>query len=338
MANVKQYTDIMQSLQKGDFKPVYLLHGEEPYYIDKISRFAEQHAIEEHERDFNLNIFYGRDLNKDLLLETLRRFPMMAQRQVVIVREAQDYAGKWSEFEAYFQNPMMSTVLVIDFKYKTADEKTKWVSAIKQNGVVFKSSKHYDSELPEVLTALTRQMKYRINARAAQLMAEYLGNDLEKMEMELNKLSISVPLSREIGVDDVQRNIGISKEYNVFEYIDALSKRDSFKSFRIARFLGQNDKNNPFVLIVNLLFSHYSKVMMYHTLKSKDVNSVATLPGVRGTFAAQQVMAAGQKYTPKKTAEIISLLRDFDARFKGVEYTRTSAEDLLKELTYMILN
>lgn len=338
MANVKLYTDIMQSLQKGEIKPVYLLHGEEPYYIDKVSKYLEEHTIEEHERDFNLNIFYGRDLNKDQLLETLRRFPMMAQRQVVIVREAQDFSGKWSEFETYFRNPVSTTVFVIAFKYKTADEKTKWVSAIKQNGVVAQFSKHYDSELPEVISAFTRQVKYRINQRAAHLMAEYLGNDLEKIEMEINKLTISVPLSREIGVDDVQRNIGFSKEFNVFEYIDALSQRDSFKSFRIARFLGQNDKNNPFVLIVNLLFSHYSRVMMYHGLKTKDLNSVMAIPGVRGQFAAKQVMAAAQKYTPRKTAEIISALREFDARFKGVETARADAGDMLKELTYIILN
>lgn len=339
MANVKQYSDMMAALKRGEYKPVYLLHGEEPYYIDKVGKYIEGHAIEEHERDFNQNIFYGRDLDKDLLLETLRRFPMMAQRQVVIVREAQDYRGRWADFESYFNDPMATTVFVIELKYKSADTKTKWVKAIQQSGAILHSTKHYDSELTDVITNMTRQMKYRIGANAAHLMAEYLGNDLEKIEMELNKLTISVPLSREINVDDIHRLIGVSKEYNIFEYINALSARDTFKSFRIAQFLGRNEKNNPLVLIINLLFAHFSKVMMYHSLKSKDQTSVMKIPSMRSPFAARQVASTAQKYTMRQTAQIISMLREFDGRYKGVNSAYTeSSEDMLKEMTYRILN
>lgn len=330
---------MMAALKKGEYHPIYLLHGEEPYYIDKVGKYIEQHAIEEHERDFNLNIFYGRDLNKDVLLETLRRFPMMAQRQIVIVREAQDFSGRWADMEPYFNDPMNTTVFVIELKYKSADAKTKWVKAIQRSGAVLHSTKHYDNELSEVIVGMTRQMKYRINPNAAHLMSEYLGNDLEKIEMELNKLTISVPLSREIGVEDIHRLIGVSKEYNVFEYINALSARDTFKSFRIAQFLGRNEKNNPVVLIINLLFAHFSKVMMYHSLKSKDQASVMRIPSMRSPFAAKQVMATGQKFTMRQTAQIISMLREFDGRFKGVNSAYTeSSEDMLKEMTYRILN
>lgn len=339
MANVKQYQDIMVALKKGEYHPVYLLHGEEPYYIDKISKYIEDHALEEHERDFNLNVFYGRDLNKDNLLETLRRFPMMAQRQIVIVREAQDFAGRWADMLDYFEKPMPSTVMVIDMKYKAADSKTKWFKAISANGLVFASKKHYDNELPDVISGFVRQMKYRINPRAAHMMAEYLGNDLEKIEMELAKLSITVPLSKEISVDDVHRLIGVSKEYNVFEYLNALTAKDTLKSFKIAQFLGKNEKNNPFLMIINTLFGHFSKVMIYQSLKSKDPQTAMKALGLRSPFAVRSIADTSTQFTQRKIAEIIRLIRDFDARFKGVNSSYSeSSEQLLKELTYKILN
>jgi len=339
MANLKEYNNILQQLHRGEYKSVYLLHGEEPYYIDKISHYIESHAIEEHERDFNLTILYGRDLQKDAFLETVRRYPMMAQRQVVVVREAQDYGGKWADFEDYFNQPVSSTILVIDIKYKSADAATKWVKAIAKNGIVFNSTKHYDNELPEIIAGFVRQMKYRINPRAVDLLSEYLGNDLEKIEMELNKLAITVPLSREIGVDDIHRLIGVSKEFNPFEYVNALSARDGFKSYRIAQFLGRNEKNNPMVLIIKVLFNHFSKVMMFHSLKSKDIGSAMTIPDIRSNFAAKQLMAAAKNYDMRKSAQIISMLREYDAREKGVESSGAdSQEDMLKELTYRILN
>jgi len=339
MANVKQYQDILVALKRGDYKPVYLLHGEEPYYIDKISKFVEEHALEEHERDFNLNIFYGRDLNKDSLLETLRRFPMMAQRQVVIVREAQDYSGRWADMLSYFENPMATTIMVIDMKYKTADAKTKWYSAIKNTGVVFASTRHYDNELLEVISGFVKQMKYRINPHASNLMAEYLGNDLEKIEMELGKLSITVPLSKEISIDDVHRLIGVSKEYNVFEYVNALAAKDTLKSYKIAQFLGKNEKNNPFLLIISSLFAHFSKVMIYQSLKSKDPTTAARELGMRSPFAVKQIAATSRNFTQRQVAQIISLCREYDARMKGVNSAYgESSEQLLKELTFKVLN
>lgn len=339
MANVKQYQDIMVALKKGVYHPIYLLHGEEPYYIDKISKHIEDHALEEHERDFNLNVFYGRDLNKDNLLETLRRFPMMSQRQVVIVREAQDFGGRWADLLGYFENPMQSTIMVIDMKYKTADAKTKWYKAICNAGLVFASKKHYDNELPEVITGFVRGMKYRINPRAAHMMAEYLGNDLEKIEMELGKLSITVPLSKEISADDIHRLIGVSKEYNVFEYLNALTAKDPFRSYKIAQFLGKNEKNNPFLLITNTLFGHFSKVMIYQSLKSKDPQTAMKALGLRSPFAVKSIASTSTQFTQRKVAEIIRLMRDFDARFKGVNSSYgESSEEMLKEITYKILN
>lgn len=338
MANLKQYSEILGQMRKQQFAPVYLLHGEEPYYIDKISKFVENNAIEEHERDFNLNIFYGRDLSKELLLETLKRFPMMAQRQVVVIREAQDYKGKWSDLESYFENPVASTVFVIDHKYKNADERKKWVKTIKKNGVVFQSSKHYDSQLPEVVTTFVTQRKYRISGPASFMMAEYLGNDLEKIEMEIEKLTISIPLSKEIEREDIEKHIGMSRSFSVFDFVDALAVKDVYRSYRIAQFFAKNDKNNPPIMIVSGVFNHFSRIMMFHGLKSKDMASIQKLPGCRHPFVAKKIMASAQKYPARKTALIIEKLRETDAQLKGVNSANSSPHDLLKEMTYFILN
>jgi len=339
MANVKEYLDIMKEMKAGNFRPVYLLHGEEPYYIDKISKFIEQHAIEEHERDFNLNIFYGRDLSSETLVETLKRFPMMAPRQVVIIREAQDFGGKWTDLESYFQQPIDSTVFVIDFKYKKVDARFKWVDFVKKKGVLFHSAKHYDSDIPRVIEELAKSMKYRINQHASDLMSEHLGNDLEKIEGELHKLTINVPLSQEIGVDDVKKHIGISKEFSQFDYVNALAVRDAPKSYNIAFQIGRNDKNTPMVLVISALFAHFSKVMMYHSLSDKSSNNIMrTIPGVRSPFFAKNLMNSATLYPFPKTAQIIEKLREIDARFKGVGSSSISSVELLKELTYFILN
>jgi len=339
MANVKEYNEILAKLRKREFSPIYLLHGEEPFYIDRISKFVETTAIEEHERDFNLNVFYGRDLNQNMLLETLKRFPMMAERQVVVIREAQDFNGKWTELESYFENPVQSTVLVIDFKYKKVDERLKWVKLIKQNAVVFHSSKHYDNELPGVIELFAKELKYRITPHASFLMAEYLGNDLEKIEGELRKLTISVPLSKEIGESDVKKHIEISKEFSPFDYINALSDRNIEKSFSIAYHIGNNEGNTPLIMVISNLFSHFSKLMIYHDLTAQGTaDSKRKLSTLGSPFQLKKVANTAAQFNQRKTALIIEKLREIDARSKGVNSSTVSSSDLLKELTYFILN
>jgi DNA polymerase III subunit delta len=228
-------------------------------------------------------------------------------------------------------------VLVIDLKYKAADTKTKWCSAIAEKGVVFASTRHYDNELPGVVEGFVKALKYHINPQASNMMAEYLGNDLEKIEKEIEKLTITIPLSKEISTDDVHRLIGVSKEYNIFEYANALGARDALKSYKIAQFLGRNEKNNPMVLIIGTLYSQFSKVMMLHSLKSKDTASISRELGLRGDYFARQYIEIARKFDQRKAAEIISILREFDARSKGVESVSESSEDMLKELTFRIL-
>lgn len=338
MSNLKQFNDLLQKVQSKQFAPIYLLNGEEAYYIDRLSRAIVNQGLEEHERDFNLTIMYGKDANPDILLETLRRFPMMAERQIVVLREAQSFDARyWAQLEGYFDSPTATTVFVIDYKEKKANGTLKWVKAASKNGVNAYFKKHYDNEIPEIITGMVRQLKYRINPQAAHMLAEYLGTDLEKIEMEINKLTITVPLSRQIEVSDIQENIGFSKEFNVFEYINAVASKDLFKSYQIAQFLGKNDKNNPMFVTIVFLFNHFSRLMMYHGVfgKGGDVKSV---PGLNNPYTARPIIDSAKKYNPKKTAEIISILREYDALCKGVGAVNTDQEQLMKEMTFRILN
>lgn len=338
MSNLKQYNDLLQKVQNKQFAPIYLLNGEEAYYIDRLSRQIVNAGLEEHERDFNLTVLYGKEAHPDQLLETLRRFPMMSERQIVVLREAQSFdARHWAQLESYFESPTMTTVFVIDYKEKKANGTLKWVKAASKSGVNAYFKKHYDNEIPEIITGMVRQLKYRISPQAAHMLAEYLGTDLEKIEMEINKLTISVPLSRQIEVHDIQENIGFSKEFNVFEYINAIATKDYFKSFQIAQFLGKNDKNNPMVVTIVFLFNHFSRLMMYHGALSKGVD-VKTVPGLNNPYTARPILESAKKFNPKKTAEIISILREYDALSKGIGAVSNDQEQLMKEMTFKILN
>lgn len=329
---------MLREIQSKQFKPIYLLNGEEPYYIDRLSKAIIAHGLEEHERDFNLTIMYGKDANPDMLIETLRRFPMMAERQVVVLREAQSMDSRsWPLLESYFTSPTSTTIFVIDYKEKKANGNTRWVKLIGKAGVNAYFKKHYDNEIPDIITTMVREMKYRISGKASHMLAEYLGSDLEKIEMELNKLAISVPLSKQIEVSDVQDHIGFSKEFNVFEYINAIAAKDVFKSYQIAQFLGKNDKNNPMVLTITFLFGHFSKLMMYHGVKSKN-GKPSDVPGMASPYVSRTIIESAKYYNPRKTAEVITLLREYDAKSKGVGGSTQTADEIMKELTFKILN
>ncbi|GAB5539068.1 MAG: DNA polymerase III subunit delta [Salibacteraceae bacterium] len=339
MANLAEYSKIVSDIKAGSFYPIYLLHGEEPYYIDKVSQYIEQHALAEHERDFNQHVYYGRDLDKDVLRETLRRFPVMAEKQLIIVREAQDFKGRWADFADYFKAPNETAILVLDFKYKKADGKSAWVKAIKNTGVIMESKKVYENEMPALIQHLVKSRKYRIHPEAVQLMVDHLGMNIEKVELEIEKLTIRVPLSQEISVEDVRKNIGFSREFNQYEYLDALCEKNAPKSYKIAQVLGKNEKNNPMVLILNSLYDHFSKVMVYHGLKDKSERNAMQSLGLWKPFQLQKISRTARYYDQRKLAQTISLLREFDARFKGVGIgTPISNESFLKELTFKILN
>lgn len=328
-------------MKRQEFAPVYLLHGEEPYYIEKLVQYFQASVLEEHEREFNQTVLYGRETDAATIVETAKRFPMMASRQVVIVKEARELdSGNRKEFEKledYMANPVASTILVLDFKHKKADARKKVTKLIQQVGTVFESSKIYDNELPDFIGSLIGSKKYRINQNAVFLLAEYLGNDLEKIDMEVNKMLITVPISREISVEDVRKNIGVSKEFNVFELQSALAARDHFKSFRIAKFFARNSKNYPIPMITAMLYPFFSRLLLYHYTNPKDDKNLMSVLKI-GFMQLKDLKTGAKNHSAVHVVGIISLLREYDARSKGVGNISADDGELLKELVFRILH
>ncbi|MCC8409934.1 DNA polymerase III subunit delta [Mucilaginibacter sp. UR6-1] len=337
-------TDILKDLKNRKFKPVYLLHGEEPYYIDLISNYIEHHALPAAERGFNQTVLYGKDTDIMTVLNAAKRYPMMADYQVVLVKEAQEM--KWGKDDddkkhinpilAYLENPLPSTILVFCHKYGKFDKRKKTYKAIDKNGLVFESTSLYDNKIPGWIEGFIQEKNYRINQQASALLAEYLGNDLSKIANELEKLMLNVPQGEEITLKHIQDNIGISKEYNVFELQAALAKKDVLKTNQIINYFEANPKANPIVLLFGNLNNYFSKVLVYHYVKDKSPQNLAKEMGVNPYFVKDYEQAA-RNYNFAKTMQIIGLLREYDLKSKGVESNLPPGE-LMRELMFKILH
>lgn len=337
-------TDILKDLKNRKFKPVYLLHGEEPYYIDLISSYIEHNALPAAERGFNQTVLYGKDTDIMTVLNAAKRYPMMADHQVVLVKEAQEM--KWGKDDddkkhinpilAYLENPLPSTILVFCHKYGKFDKRKKTYKAIDKNGLVFESTSLYDNKIPGWIEAFVQEKGYRANQQATALLAEYLGNDLSKIANELEKLILNVPQGEEITLKHIQHNIGISKEYNVFELQAALGKKDVLKTNQIINYFEANPKANPIVLLFGNLNNYFSKVLVYHYVKDKTPQNLAKEMGVNPYFIKDYEQAA-RNYNFAKTMQIIGLLREYDLKSKGVESNLPPGE-LMRELMFKILH
>lgn len=331
-----EYKEIIGDLKKKKYAPVYFLSGEEPYFIDLISDFAEKNILDETEREFNLQVLYGRDVNVDQIISEAKRYPMMSDRQVVIIKEAQNVRNI-EDLEPYINNPLDSTVLVICYKYKTLDKRKAFPKTVAKKGVLFESKKLYDSKVPDWINGYLKQKGYSANPKATQLLKEYLGNDLGKIANELDKLMINIPAGSEITPDHIQNNIGISKDYNTFELNDALAKRDVLKANRIVNYFAANAKDHPFPMTIAALFSYFVKVLQYHYLADKSRESAARALGVN-PFFLNDYIDASRNYPPVKIKTIIAVLREYDLRFKGVDNFSAEEGALLKEMVYKILH
>jgi DNA polymerase III subunit delta len=328
---------IIQNLKKKIIHPIYLLQGEEPYYIDEISDYIEKNVLTEAEKGFNQSVFYGKDSNAITIAEGCLRFPMMAQRQVIIVKEAQSLA-KIEVLTSYAEKPMASTVLVLNYKYKNLDSRTKLAKAIKKNGVVFTSEKLKDYKLPGWIENYLSKREYSITPQASQLLSSYLGADLGKVANELNKLIVAVKGTNRITPDHIEKNIGLSKEYNLFELQNALGEKNVFKANQIIQYFGANPTANPVQRTIPTLFGFFSNMFAYHFLKDKSEAAVAAELGIH-PFAAKNVVVAAKRYTPTKLYEIIGILREYDLKTKGFEVSgMVSSADLQKEMIYKILH
>jgi DNA polymerase-3 subunit delta len=310
--------------------------GEETYFIDKISDYIADNVLTEAEKGFNQTVLYGKDLEPSTIIGNARRFPMMANHQVIIVREAQNIK-KIEDLEPYVKNPLNSTILVINYKYKTLDKRKTFPKLIDQKGVLFESKKIYDNQLPAWITTYLKNQRYTISPQAAAMIAEYLGTDLGKVVNELDKLIISLPVGTQITPDHIEKNIGISKEFNVFELQNALGDRDLLRANRIINYFGANPSSNPVTVVVSALFSYFSKLLNYHFLEDKSQNNVASVLQVHPFFVKNYV-AAAKNYNIKKLVEIVSILREYDMKSKGWGNVSASQADLQKEMIYRILH
>jgi DNA polymerase III subunit delta len=333
------YLQILGDLKKKKFRPIYFLHGSEPYFIDAISDFIEENALTEGERSFNQVVLYGRDVDHLAVIDNARRYPMMSQHSVVIVKEAQDMKDL-KDLEKYIANPLDSTILVLCHKHKAFNTSTKFGKLLQEKGIVFDSKKLYDNQVPDWIHDYLKHHKLKITPGAADLMAEYLGTDLSLIAHELDKLALHLPAGTEITASHVEEYVGISREYNIFELQKALSNKDLPKIARITHNFVENPKRNPLIMVIASLASFFTKVYMLHYLKNAPDSEVQNKLGLRSSYALKDYRAALRHYPLTKTEEIIADLKNYDLMAKGVDFITTGKEDgeLLKEMVWKLVH
>tara|TARA_R110000868_G_scaffold145181_2_gene365124 strand:- start:22081 stop:23079 length:999 start_codon:yes stop_codon:yes gene_type:complete len=326
---------IVNDIKSGNIKPIYFLMGEESYYIDKLAEYIENNILSEEERSFNQMVLYGKDVSVDDIISNAKRYPMMAEHQVIVVKEAQHLSRTIENLNAYAENPQMSTVLVICYKYGKIDKRKKIYKSVQKTGVIFESKKLYENQVSDWIRKVLAGSGYSITPKAAILLVEFLGTDLSKINNELEKLKLVIPKSQEITPEAIEENIGISKDYNNFELKKALGERNVLKATRILNYFAQNPKDNPFVLTITLLNSFFTQLLQYHGMNDHNPKNVASVLGVSPYFVGEYQTAA-KNYPMKKVSTIISHLRELDVKGKGVG-ANLSQEDLLKELLVKIM-
>jgi DNA polymerase-3 subunit delta len=333
------YQKIIADLSKKVYHPVYLLHGEEPFFIDLIERYIGGNVLAESERAFNQIVLYGPDTGYQAVVDQARQYPMMAERQVIIIREAQamkELAG----LEKYLEHPAPTTVLVLSHKHKALKASSKLAKLAQEKGVVFESRKLYDNQIPAWIKEHALGLHLQVRQDAADLMAEYLGTDLTLIVHELEKMALHLPAKSEVTPAHVEEFVGISREYNVFELQKALSQKNMKRIRNIVQYFSSNPKRNPFVLVVASLASYFTKVYLMHFLQRAGDKEVQEKLGLRNSFAIAEYRLTAKNYSFDKTREVISLLREYDLMAKGVDFNASGKDEsaLLKELIWRILD
>jgi DNA polymerase-3 subunit delta len=334
---MNQIKDIVADIKNGNIQPIYFLTGEEPYYIDKISNFIEDNVLDEAEKGFNQVVMYGRDVSVEEIISSAKRYPMMSERQVLIVKEAQDLSRTIEKLVAYAENPQPTTVLVLNYKYKKLDKRKKLHKAIAKTGLIYESKKLYDNQVSDWIRRVLSGKNFQIEPKASQMLVEFLGTDLSKINNELEKLITILPKDSIISPVHIEENIGISKDFNNFELRKAVGEKNVLKANRIINYFAENPRKNPLVMTISLLNSFFTQVLIYHGLPTKDKASVAKVLGVKPYFVGDYVTAA-RNYPMRKVSQIIGLLRDADVKSKGVGANGMPQSDILKELLFKILH
>ncbi|RYU83372.1 DNA polymerase III subunit delta [Hymenobacter persicinus] len=334
--------DLLKQIQQRQFQPVYFLQGEEPYYIDLVANQLEQSVLPEHERGFNQVVLYGKDADVATILGQAKRFPMMAERSVVIVKEAQAVADleaekSWPFLEAYLKNPLQSTVLVFCYKHKTLDARKKLGKLVGEKAAVLTSKKVYDNQVPAFIAGYVRSRQQSIGGQATAMLAEYIGTDLGRLTNEIDKLLLNVLPGHSIDEDLVQRMVGISKEYNIFELQKALIQRDVLKANRILTYFEANPKANPLIPNLTLLFGFFTKLLVLHQHGNPSDADFKKL-GIMNSFAQKDYALGMRVYDFGRTRAIIHLIRRADLQSKGVESGSMTDGEILRELVFLILH
>ncbi|MCS7018026.1 MAG: DNA polymerase III subunit delta [Cytophagales bacterium] len=336
-----QAESVLKDLKAGKIAAVYFLQGDEPYYIDLLSNYIEHEFLRPEERGFNLTVLYGKDTNMQNILNAARRFPVMAQRQVVLVKEAQEMS-EWNSEKAkemllrYVEKPVPSTLLMFCYKYKKIDARTQLAKALAKNAVIVETKKIYDNQLPNWAKQYFASKGYRSSEKANAMLAEFIGNDLSRMANEIDKLLINFPQPQvTITDEEVARYVGISKEYNSFELQNAIARRDSLKVYQIVNYFAADPKNNPAIPIIAILFNFFTKILQIHDSADKSKPAVASLLGINPYFV-EEYLATARIYTREKAIQAIHLLYQADCRAKGIDSTMNDG-DILQELAYHLL-
>ena len=326
---------IVSDWKKGVYKPIYWLEGEEEYFIDKVVEYAENHILNEQDAAFNLTVFYGKDADWTAVINACRRYPMFAARQVVLLKEAQQMRDI-EKLESYIENPLVSTVFVVSYKEKKVDGRTRMAKLLKEKGVMLTTKKLYDNQLPEWTSELIESKGLGISQKALMLLVDHIGNDLSRIENEINKISINLDKRKTITEEDVEEYVGVSKDFNVFELQAALATKNLPKAIQIIQYFESNPKAAPIQLILPSLYSFFSKVFMIYGLNTRDEKSVATSLGVN-SFFVRDYLRATALFSYPDVEKLILLLSDYNLKSIGIKNSGTPDASLLKEMVVKMI-
>jgi DNA polymerase-3 subunit delta len=326
---------IIADWKKGNFKPIYWLEGDEPFFIDQVVHYAEHKILPASEASFNLSIFYGKDADWSSVVNACMRYPMFAEKQVVILKEAQQMRDI-EKLESYIDNPLASTIFVVSFKEKKVDGRSKLAKTLKSKGEMLSTKKMYDSQLPEWVNQMVASHKLTITPKALHLLVDHIGNDLSRLQNEVEKLAVNLAGRKNITEDDIEKYIGVSKDFNVFELQDALGKRDLAKTIRIIHYFEANPKAAPIQMILPALYNYFSKVFMLYSLPNITEQSAAAALGVN-PFFVKEYIATARRYDYDGIEKVLLLLHQYNLRSIGVHDAGTSDAGLLKELAVKMI-
>ncbi len=326
---------IIAEWKKKVFKPFYWLEGEEEYFIDKVMHYAESNILSDSETGFNLTIFYGKDAAWPDVINACKRYPMFSERQVVLLKEGQQMKDI-EKLESYIENPLNSTILVVSYKEKKIDGRTKFAKMIKEKGVLLSTKKIYETQLPQWAEEIVTNHGYEISRKALRLLVDHIGNDLNRIENEVEKILVNLGKRKTINEDDIEEFIGISKEFNVFELQNALAAKDLSNCIRIVQYFEANPKAAPIQLIFPSLYSFFSKLYMIHGLNSRDEKTVAASTGIN-PFFVKDYLKAVTVYSFPQVEKAILLLNQYNLKSVGVSDAGTEDGSLLKEMVYKII-